>query len=200
MKIENPPLANQIAQLEQILRESPVINRVLRQAPELRAPNWYLAAGSVQQTVWNHLHGFPTANHINDCDLIYFDQDQSSDAQNRYIERGKRIFHNAPIPVEIVNEARVHLWYPHVFGRSIPPYTSVEQAISSWSVTSSCIGVRSSPRQKTLAVFAPYGLDDLFNLIIRPNQHTIFNKDEYYIKVNRWSTVWPKLTVIPWPE
>ena len=50
-----------------------------------------------------------------------------------------------------------------------------------------------------LKVYAPYGLNDLFGLVVRPNK-AIAPEEVYYKKLSRWTKVWPKLQVIPWSE
>lgn len=100
------------------------------------------------------------------------------------------------IPIEVTNEARVHLWYEQHFGYGIHPYRSVEEAIGSWPTTATSVGVRYD-EIGAFVVRAPYGLDDLFGLIVRPNTRQI-TKDIYLAKTRRWLDAWPKLTVIPW--
>ena len=69
------------------------------------------------------------------------------------------------IKLDIKNEARVHIWYNEKYGKNIKPYKSVEDAIARWGTTITCIGVRLE--KGNLIVDAPYGLNDLFNMIIR---------------------------------
>ena len=77
----------------------------------------------------------------------------------------------------------------------IEPYPSIEAAISSWPTTATCIGVRM--QRDDLIVYAPYGLNDLFDMIARPNKVQI-TEAIYIKKVDRWKTCWPKLQIIPW--
>ena len=48
-------------------------------------------------------------------------------------------------------------------------------------------------------VYAPYGLSDVFNLVIRPNP-VLATRDVYETKTARWQGQWPGLTVLPWPD
>jgi uncharacterized protein len=105
-------------------------SKVFELAPRLQLPNWYLGTGAVCQTVWNELHGFPLEQGIKDCDLVYFDADTSTEAQENFIQKGKALFAGLTIEVEITSEARVHLWYKQEFGKDIQPYTSTEDAIN----------------------------------------------------------------------
>ncbi|MFD0869238.1 nucleotidyltransferase family protein [Paenibacillus residui] len=49
----------------------------------------------------------------------------------------------------------------------------------------------------TWRLYAPFGLNDLLGLIVRPNKVQII-KEIYEKKVLRWKTNWPDLNVIPW--
>jgi len=57
------------------------------------------------------------------------------------------------------------------------------------------IGVRPSGRQ--LEVWAPFGTDDLFNLVVRPNRVQI-TPAIYDAKVTRWVARWPSLVALTW--
>lgn len=185
---------SQLEEFRSILTKSKLFVDVYSRIPELRLPNWYIAAGILSQTVWNYLHNFELDAHIKDIDLVYFDSDTSYEAEDKFIQFGKSLFQDIPVVVEIRNQARVHLWYHEHFGIHIPAYKSVEDGISSWPTTITCIGITEQFDSK---VFAPFGLDDLFNMVIRPNKCMV-TKQMYKAKANRWKETWPKLTVLPW--
>lgn len=192
----NKDIQKQIDLLEQVLLQNPVVAEILKLAPRLEMPHWYLGAGCVAQTVWNRLHGFDLTNGIKDCDLVYYDSsDLSYEAEDVYIQKGKKLFKNIPKPVEIINQARVHLWYDKKFDRKINAYQSVEEAINEWPTTAG-IGVRYD-ENGDFTVFAPYGLNDLWGMIVRPNKLKI-TENLYLNKAKLWASIWPKLTVIPW--
>lgn len=48
-----------------------------------------------------------------------------------------------------------------------------------------------------LEVIAPFGLDDLFGRIVRPNKAQI-TEEIYRSKWEKWQSRWAGLTVIPW--
>lgn len=102
-----------------------------------------------------------------------------------------------PAEVEIRNEARVHLWYERKFGVPCPPYESTEAAIDSFAATTCCLGVRLEPDGEW-RVYAPHGLSDVFNLVVRPNP-VLAPREVYEAKAARWKDEWPELTVLPWP-
>ena len=189
--------ARVVARLREHLSHNQVIAEILQEAPSLAMANWYLGAGCIAQTVWNFLHGFAPTFGIKDYDLVYHDaSDLSLEAQTRYQGRANQFFAHLHAPVEIHNEARVHLWYAEHFGYEIAPYESVEAAINTWPTTATCVGVRTASAGG-LHVYAPFGLTDLFNMIVRPNK-TQITKELYETKTERWTRLWPKLQRLPW--
>ena len=195
----NQDLNDQIDCLERFLKQSEAIKNILKLAPKLRMPNWYLGAGCIAQTVWNMQHGFSLTHGIKDYDLVYYDSsDISYEGENFYLRKGKELFEDIPGDVEIKNEARVHLWYKKHFGYSIEQYKSIKDAINTWPTTATSVAVKYDDKGKFI-VYAPYGLNDLFGMIVRPNK-TQITKDIYLKKIERWTRIWHKLTIIPWDQ
>jgi hypothetical protein len=180
--------------LKNTLTHNKVLMEVLSRAAGLELPNWYLTAGCVVQTVWNVRTNRPPTHGIRDYDLFYFDDtDLSYQAEAEVIQAGARTF--GDLPVEIRNEARVHLWYEKHFGVPCPPYTSVEAAIDSFAATTCCVGVRLAAGG--WRVYAPHGLADVFGLVVRPNP-VLAPKAVYEAKTERWLELWPELAILPW--
>jgi hypothetical protein len=117
--------------------------------------------------------------------------------EDAVIQAGRERFAGVPATVEIRNEARVHLWYEEKFGVLCPPHDSTEAAIDSFAATTCCVGVRSEPDGRW-RVYAPHGLADVFNLVVRPNP-VLAPRHVYETKTSRWRAQWPELTVLPWP-
>lgn len=180
---------------------------ILERAPRLKAKDWYLGAGCISQTVWNRIHGFSSEKSIKDYDLVYFDgSDLSYEAEDSVIRDGNSLFGDLGVKVEIRNQARVHLWYQNHFGmpferldgagNALGAYLSVEDAIASWPTTATSVGVRMDGEERYV-VYAPFGLDDVFNMIVRPNKRGV-SKEVYQEKASRWKSLWPRLEVVPW--
>ena len=189
---------NKNERLLQILETNKSLQLVLDRVEDLGVSNWYIGSGGIAQTVWNIKHGFEPENGIKDYDLVYYDIDTSYEAEDTFIQKGKNIFKNIPIPVEIRNQARVHLWYDQHFGHKIKQYKSTEAAIDTWPTTATAVGVKKSTDGE-FQIYTSFGLDDLLNMIIRPNKVKI-TEEIYLDKVNRWIKTWPNLKVIPWDE
>lgn len=178
-----------------IILDNKNIKTILKKTEQLNLPNWYLCAGCLAHTVWNTLSDFEIETGIKDYDVVYFDRDTSYEKEDEFIVKGKALFRELGVNVEIRNEARVHLWYESHFGRKIKPYRSVEEAIKTFPTTATAIGVRQE--KDNLKIFAPFGLDDLLEMVIKPNKAQITEKI-YLAKVNRWSKIWPDVKIIPW--
>lgn len=188
----------QVRRLTSVLANSALLAPVLRRWTDIRLPNGWLAAGAVAQTVWNVAHRFPPEANIRDIDLIYFDADDlSAEAEARHEARIRGLFADVGVAVDVKNEARVHLWYQAKFGYSIAPYGSVEEAIATFPTTSTAVGVRAYG--SLLDICAPFGLDDLLGLVVRPNKAQI-TRAIYEAKVARWRLCWPELKTYAWDE
>ena len=111
------------------------------------------------------------------------------------IRRGAELFAGLPVPVEIRNEARVHLWYAERFGVPAPAFRDCADAIDHFAAVCCCVGV--TVQDGRPRVYAPHGLDDLFGLTVRPNRR-LATREAYEAKAARWSSVWPELTVLPY--
>ncbi|MEW9549298.1 nucleotidyltransferase family protein [Nonomuraea sp. NPDC050783] len=197
MRIARLPLDEQADATVKVLRASPRLAAVLEGARALGLPGWWLAAGAVAQTIWNHVTDRDPDHGIRDYDLVYHDAaDLSWAAEDAAIGAGRRVF--GDLPVEIRNEARVHLWYEERFGVPCPPYDSAEDAIGSFPATTCSLGVRITAGGEW-KVYAPYGVADAFGLVLRPNPR-LAPRHVYEAKVARWTAAWPELRALPYPE
>ncbi|MFL5999708.1 MAG: nucleotidyltransferase family protein [Streptomyces sp.] len=202
------PLVEQLDGLRSVLSRNEVLADVLTRAATLELPGWYVTAGCLFQTVWNvvtdrpptsGITDRPPTSGIKDYDIFYFDAtDLSWEAEDAAIKAGQEVFAGLPAEVEIRNEARVHLWYEQKFGVPCPPHESTEAAIDSFAATTCCLGVWLGPGGEW-RVYAPHGLSDVFNLVVRPNP-VLAPREVYEAKAARWKDEWPELTVLPWPN
>jgi hypothetical protein len=193
------PLDQQLESLHVALSRNDVLMEVLARTATLDLPGWYVTAGCLYQTVWNVVTDRPPTSGIKDYDVFYFDDgDVSWEAEDAVIKAGQDVFTSLPAEVEIRNEARVHLWYQDKFGVACPPYGSTEAAIDSFAATTCCLGVRWETDGRW-RVYAPHGLSDVFNLVVRPNP-VLAPRSVYETKAARWREQWPELTVLDWPS
>lgn len=181
--------------LHDILSQNPVLFEVIKGSAALGLKNCYIGAGCICQTVWNFQNGLELMHGISDIDLVYFDKDLSYEKEDRAIQRVKQKFRLLPVEIDVKNQARVHLWYKDHNGYDIQPYASVEEAINTWPTTATAVGVRL--QGDGLAVYAPFGLNDMFGQIVRPNK-TQITEGTYLQKCEKWGAKWDTLTIIPW--
>lgn len=162
--------ADQVRRLEAILRASPSLMQVLGVARDLDLPDWMVFSGAVYQRVLNHLTGREPDFGIKDYDLAYYDaSDVSYEAEDTVIRRVAAAF-EAPLcdQVEVRNQARVHLWFEGKFGEAYAPLNGSAEALERFVSPLFSVGVRLEADDR-LTVLAPFGLDDLFALRLRPN-------------------------------
>jgi uncharacterized protein len=198
MRVGRLPIDEQLESFRAALASNRTLMQVLDLAAGLDLPGWYLLAGCLCQTVWNGVTGQPPEAGILDYDLGYFDaSDLSWEAEDAVIRAGRSVFGGIAAPVQIRNQARVHLWFEQKFGLPCPPHESSEAAIDTFEATCACLGVRLEPGG-AWRIYAPYGLSDVFNLVVRANP-VLGPRRVYQAKVTRWQRQWPALTVLPWP-
>jgi uncharacterized protein len=158
--------------------------------------NYYIGAGVITQSVWNYLHDYPPSFGIGDADIIYFDEKGTLGDEQGLEERLNEHLEDLPFTIDVTNEALVHFWYKEKFGKSIIPYSSAEAAIDTWPTTASAVGVQRKEGRE-FSIYAPFGLEDMFEMIVRPNK-CLITADVYRKKADKWKARWPKLTIIPW--
>jgi hypothetical protein len=191
--------AAQRAALETIIRGSPLLMEVLEGLRDDGLPDHLLVAGAIYNLVWNRLTGRPDLTGINDIDVFYFDGgDLSYDAEDVVIRRLAARFAHLPLPVQVRNQARVHLWFPQKFGVPFTPLGSSAEMMGRYASRTHAVGARLE-RDCEMTIIAPFGLDDIFSFRITPNR-VLMNKPAHDAKGARAKSVWPELTVVPWSE
>ncbi|WP_410513939.1 nucleotidyltransferase family protein [Paenibacillus sp. BR2-3] len=164
-----------------IISRSRLLMPVFETARLLTPHPYYIGAGCLVQTVWNELTGREADYGIADIDIIYYDGANLSYAgEDAVITKAKALFDGIPVPIDLKNQARVHLWYRDKFGIDLQPYDSLEHAIDTWPTTATCLGARLNT-DDSWHIYAPFGLGDLFELVIQAD----FPFLEYSIRKRR---------------
>ncbi|MDE2356212.1 MAG: nucleotidyltransferase family protein [Alphaproteobacteria bacterium] len=182
--------------LEAILRRCGGLMRVLETARRLDLPDALVFSGAVYQPVWNHLTGRPLEHGLSDYDLAYFDaSDTSYEAEDAVIRRvAAALPHELAPLVEVRNQARVHIWFEGKFGEPYTPLQNAPQALERFVAPAFAVGVRLEADDR-LSLFAPFGLEDIFALRLRPNPS---RQGRSFAKVAaRCQTRWPELKIEP---
>jgi uncharacterized protein len=173
---------------------NPVNKAIADQLLELAVPDAWIVSGCLVQSVWNVLTNRAIGYGINDYDVFYFDPDTSweaEDAVSRLLQGGLAHF---GIKLEVRNQARVHLWYPQKHGLPYPPLQSSRQGIDRFLTRNTMVGI--SRRKRGYEVYAPLGLDEIADMIVRPNITANFSASSYAAKASRWKRLWPELTIL----
>ena len=149
----------------------------------------------IRNLVWDSLHCFAEPTPCADVDIAFFDPHDLSPQRDRAVQA--QLSASRPdVPWEATNQAAVHLWYERVFGYVVPPLISSADAIGTWPETATCVGVRLLPNDELLIV-APYGLSDLFNMILRRNPRRV-SRTEFRrrIQEKKIQDKWPRVRIV----
>lgn len=178
-----------------VLRADPTLMQVMRTVRDLDPPDWMIFSGAVYQSVWNHLTGREPGYGIKDFDVGYFDPDISWDAEDAVIRRVAAAF-DEPLRsrVEVRNQARVHLWFEDRFGEPYMPVARTAEALERFVAPAFSTGVRLEA-DDSLTVVSPAGLQDMFDMVIRPNPDRPLARDWDRV-VESARARWPEVQVI----
>ncbi len=181
--------------LSEIVRADPGLMHVLTTVRGLDLPDWRVFSGAVYQSVWNAVTGRPAGYGIRDYDLGYFDPDVSWDAEDVVIKRVAAAF-DEPFRemVEVRNQARVHLWFEGKFGEPYQALAGTDEALARFVAPAFAVGVRLEA-DDAISVAAPFGLEDVFSLTLRPNPRRGLARGWDRVVANARAR-WPELTII----
>ena len=163
---------------------------ILDRWADLALPDGWLVAGCLFQTVWNLQAGRPPEAGIKDYDLFYFDAaDLGGAAEQAVRARADAVLGDLGVTVEVVNQARVHLWYEADFGRPYPPLRSSRDGIARFLVPCTCVGLRPDE------LCAPYGLEALYRGELAMNP-LVPHRELFDAKVASYRARWPALRLV----
>ena len=163
---------------------------VLRLVRELQLPDCWVAAGFVRSCVWDYMHRRSPSPLPCDVDVILYDTLRASPERDADLELTLRARDNT-LDWSVKNQARMH-------ERNLDrPYFSASDAMRYWPDTATAVGVRLNERD-SVEVAAPYGLEDLFALVVRPTERFVTEKNAIYadrIHTKNWLALWPALKI-----
>ncbi len=183
-----------------IIEKNKNLMAVLDYIAKLELPNFYIAAGSVFQTICNYYDKKDLNFGIKDIDIIYYNNSDLSVEKdleyyniiNEYVK-----LNGLNYEVDVSNEARMHLWkIEHNQGNNVEQYKNSEDAMSKWIATVHAIGI--TKVNDTIKIYAPYGLSDIYSRTIRPIKHNGNSKELYNKKVASWQNRFDNLNIIEW--
>lgn len=178
-----------------IVRADPGLMHVLTTVRGLGLNDWRVFSGAVYQSVWNAVTGRPAGYGRKDYDLGYFDPDVSWDAEDAVIKRVAAAFEEPfRTDVEVRNQARVHIWFPDRFGEPYEALTGTDEALARFVAPAFAVGVRLEA-DDTISIAAPFGLEDVFSMTLRPNANRPLAKG-WDKAVASARARWPEIQVI----
>lgn len=186
-------VARQVENIDDIaavVADSPWHMDVLRTVNALNLKDWMIGAGFIRNIVWDHLHGYDSHTPLSDIDVIYFDPVEAEPSYDQDYEV-KLSAVLSGVPWSVRNQARMHT------RNSDQPYLSIEDAIAHWLETPTCVGVTLC-ENNVVSVIAPYGVEDLLSLQVRPTQWGGKKPEIYRERVDKkdWLKYWPKLRIL----
>lgn len=183
--------------LTSLTSQVPELMKVLGHLRAMRLPDHLVGGGAIYQTVWNALTGRPRWYGVKDIDVIYFDDTNLSfEAEDRIIRAVLAEIGDLPVPLQIRNQARVHLWFEERFGFAVDPLTCSNDALLRYSTKTHSVAVRLADDDQ-LHIEAPFGLNDMFSFRVVPN-HTLDNHHTHEEKATRVKALWPEVEIHHW--
>lgn len=150
----------------------------------------WIGAGFVRDAVWDALHERPQSAPTADVDVLWFDVQDATWERDRALEGWFRE-RQAMLCWSVKNQARMHLHNGDV------PYCSVGDAMRFWPETATAIAVRLGENGE-IEVNAPFGLDDLFALRLRPGPAFLSERRgifERRVESKCWLTRYPRVVI-----
>jgi hypothetical protein len=170
------------------LRRSADRMAMLHTLAALALPDAWIAAGAIRNAVWDARHHYPSPTRLTDVDVIWFDPARASPEEDQRLEQALAAL-LPDVPWSVKNQARMHT------RNADPPYTGCDHAMRFWPETATAVAARLRP-DGAIALAAPFGLDDLCNLTLRPTpRFTGARAAEFHRRITAkgWLQTWPRL-------
>ena len=175
--------------LTRIVENDVYMMSILKAVEKLNLEDAWVCAGVIRNKVWDILHNITTP--LNDIDVIYFDTTNTSLEKEKQLEKELE-FLLPDQPWSVKNQARMHL----ISG--FKPFTSSYDGVAQFPETPTAIAVRIC--NQDIEIMAPYGLQDLFEMRVKPTPffqennelHSVFVEG---IKRKKWNKIWGRLSI-----
>ncbi|KAA9001777.1 nucleotidyltransferase family protein [Affinibrenneria salicis] len=174
--------------LQKLLLDDPIRMKALYAVRALNLSDGWIGAGFVRDAVWDHLHGYGQRPVSGDVDVIWFNPEHCNPAHDSYLEDSLSQ-QLSTFNWSVKNQARMHQRNGNA------PYLSTENALLYWPETATAVAARLGDKD-LIDINAPYGLDDLFELRLRPTPTFEYEKFDVFkqrITTKRWMERYPML-------
>jgi hypothetical protein len=171
-------------ELIDIITKDEFIIETLDIVKNLKLNDCWVGAGFIRNKVWDILHEIKTTK-LNDIDVVFFDETNISEKLEKEIEQ-KLTKINPKVKWSVKNQARMHFRNNHL------KYIDTENAISYWPETATAIAVRLNSNDR-IEILAPHGLNDLFNLVVKPTPNFDLIVFQKRVNEKQWKKQWRNL-------
>jgi len=177
------------ADIAAFIERQPHMARLLALVESLGLPDSWIGAGFVRNRIWDAQSRIVRSDAPDDVDVVYFDRIAMVPERDAAIE-AQLSAHDPSIRWSVKNQARMHL------RNGDSPYADSLDAIRHWPETATAVAARSIGGR--IEVIAPFGVDDLVNLVVRPTPAFTEKLDIYRGRVQQkgWQARWPRLTFL----
>ncbi|QYJ96654.1 nucleotidyltransferase family protein [Shewanella alkalitolerans] len=173
----------------ELIKQDPIRVEALYHVSQLGLPQCYIAAGFVRNLVWDALHEFSEPTPLNDVDVIYFDQGEST--PDAYLVYEAQLKVQMPgLNWQVRNQAVMHL------RNGDSPYTSSRDAMGHWPEKETAIGIRQIADNQYECI-AAFGFESLLNCRITANPKRSREAFEQRVNSKGWLGRWPLLHIAP---
>lgn len=162
--------------------------RALGLVASLALPEGCIGAGFIRNMVWDRLHGRLSDCRDEDVDVLWHDPTCLDADTDREVELRLRSL--APdLNWSVRNQARMHL------RNGDAPYLSVDDAMRAWPETATAVAALR--HGDGCEIRAPFGLDDLMGLILRPASSEPRKIEAFKARVSakQWLERWPRVRI-----
>lgn len=189
MKEEWLTVSDYETRLKEMIKDDRYIMSILTVVESLNLHDAWVCAGLIRNKVWDTLHNTTTS--VNDIDVIYFDTSDTSIEKEQQIETElEGLFPNQSW--EVKNQARMHL------KNGFATFNSSYDGVAHFPETPTAIAVRRFNQE--FEIMAPYGLNDLFELKVKPTP--FYQKNSKFhsiylarVETKRWKEIWRNLSI-----
>lgn len=174
-----------IVKIREIFSKIENVNRVIETISLINDEHLYLTGGTLRNSYWAFMHE-KNLKGEEDCDIIFYNPMTITKDYELFMENKlKKII--PEVKWSVKNQARMHIRNNHF------EYKSILDALMNFPETCSAIAIGSN-----WDILAPYGTEDLLNLIVRPTPFCIKNEIEIFdrrVIEKKWLSKWPKLRI-----
>lgn len=179
---------NYTSALQAILDTDPLRRHALDLIRSLDLPDCWIGAGFIRNAIWDYLHDRAASRPAGDIDVIWFHPERADQSQDRRLEARLQALEPS-VRWSVKNQARMHA------RNGDARYASAVDAMRCWPETATAVAARQTGRGN-YEISAPFGVEDLFALMLRPTPRFRNQKRHIYlgrVRTKGWLQTWPLL-------